>query len=75
VSIAEDLAYKKIIKRSNVTGLKNVRKYLFKSKCKWKNNFSKLHLTFEVIKEYKYKARKGLERRIKVLQVVVMVVF
>jgi hypothetical protein len=33
----EDLAYKKIINCINVTRIKSLGKYLFKTKCKWEN--------------------------------------
>jgi hypothetical protein len=38
LNINEDLAYRKIISRTNVNKIKSLGKYLFKTKCKWENN-------------------------------------
>jgi hypothetical protein len=40
----EDLAYKKIIHCSKANDIRNVGKYLYKRKCKWKNRIRKLAL-------------------------------
>jgi hypothetical protein len=37
LNINEDLAYKKIISCINVNRIKALRKYVFKTKCKWEN--------------------------------------
>jgi hypothetical protein len=37
LSINEDLAYRKIISCTNANKIKSLGKYLFKTKCKWKN--------------------------------------
>jgi hypothetical protein len=37
LNINEDLAYRKIISRTDVSKIKSLGKYLFKTKCKWGN--------------------------------------
>jgi HKD family nuclease len=45
LNINEDLAYRKIISSTNVTKIKALGKYSFKTKCKWENNARRGHTT------------------------------
>jgi hypothetical protein len=38
----EGIAYKKIIKCTNITKLRNIGNYLYKTKCKWENKIRNL---------------------------------
>jgi hypothetical protein len=41
LNINEDLAYNKIISRINVNRIKALRKYFFKTKCKWEKKLGR----------------------------------
>jgi hypothetical protein len=64
LKINEDIAYRKIIICKNVTKLKTIGKFLFKTKCKLETEVKgDTNLPPEVNWKQKYKMRKWIENR------------
>jgi hypothetical protein len=64
LNINEDIAYRQIISCTNVTKIKTIGMYSFRTKCKWVTKFGGRNTTSpEVSWKLKYKIKKWLESR------------